>query len=234
MININQKLRGMLLFLATLFITNGATAAINFQDPSTASWGGWSYGDAETSAVHWSVIDGPLPTDSSPDVRNLNTSLATLTANNPGAFITGGGLGGNIYSFSDTPDFTVVVNPDYAAPTSPVNVALQLKILGTDLDPNSVTLGGSAWNSTQLLFEGDAGGPFGGLDKEYLFVWEGVTAGSSYALDFLASGSSMSLDEVSLDVGVSAVPLPAAAWLFLSAIVGITANAKRKGSVAVA
>lgn len=224
MINTNLKQKPSLLLLASLFISNVAMASpIAFQTPN-ASWGGWTRGDTNTSYIHWAQIESLE--DETPDIGNLGTSFAGLYANNSGAFLTGGGAGGNIYSFSDTPDFTVEFNTNYVAPSSPVTVALQLKIQGTDLDTNLVTLGGEKWDSTQTLFSGSAGGAFGGASKEYLFVWENVASNTDYYLDFLAVGSSLSLDEVSIDIGLSSaspVPLPATAWLFLSALSGLVA-----------
>jgi len=231
---ISTKQSISLLLLATLFAANTASANTSFQDPSTASWGGWTQGDANTSFVHWDHIGGPNVldlVDDTPDGGNIGSSFAQLAPNNAGAFVTGSGAGGNIYSFSDTPDFTVDVSTDYAAPASSVNVALQLKILGTDLDANTVKLDGLAWDSTETLFSGEAGGPFGGAELEYLFVWNNVTADVDYRFDFLAQGSSMSLDELSVDIGVSAVPLPAAAWMFLTALSG-EAVSRRKVSIA--
>lgn len=228
---INTKKQGaMLLFFATLLTSNVANANVSFQDPNTASWGGWTRGDANTSFVHWAQIDALV--DHSPDAGDLGTSYAVLAANNSGAFITGGGAGGNVYSFSDTPDFTTAIQTSYSAPTDLVTVALQLKILGTDLDTSSITLGNVAWDSSQTLFSGAAGGPFGGLEKEYLFIWNNVTADTVYELDFLATGSSMSLDEVSIDVGVSAVPIPAAVWMFMTALSGLAVTSRRKARIA--
>lgn len=233
---INTKQSASLLFVVTLFAANVAFANTAFQDSSTASWGGWTRGDANTSFVYWDHIGGPDVldiVDDSPDGGNFGTNFAQLVSNNAGAFVTGSGAGGNIYSFSDTPDFTIDLDTDYAAPASPVTVALQMKILGTDLDASSVKLGGLAWDSTQTLFSGQAGGPFGGAELEYLFIWTNVAADVAYQLDFLAQGSSMSLDEVSVDIGasVSAVPVPAAVWMFMTALSGLLVL-RRKASIA--
>ena len=223
-----------MLFAVALLASNAVTANSSFQDSSTASWGGWAHGDANTSFVHWDHIGGPDVldlVDDTPDAGNFGTSFAQLAPNNAGAFVTGSGAGGNIYSFSDTPDFTVDIDTSYAAPASLVNVALQLKILGTDLDAGTVTLDGMAWDVTETLFSGQAGGPFGGAELEYLFVWNNVTADTAYQFDFLAQGSSMSLDEVSVDIGVSAVPVPAAVWMFMTALSGLAVS-RRKVNIA--
>jgi len=229
MINTALKQKKLILFISALLLSNVTMASpVAFQDPSSASWGDWSRGDSITSYIHWEHIDSL--DDETPDAGNLGVSYAGLYANNSGAFLTGGGAGGNVYSFSDTPNFSVEFETTYATPASTVTVALQLKILGTDLDPTLVTLGGEAWDSSQTLFSGSAGGPFGGASKEYLFVWNDVTASADYSLDFFATGSSMSLDEVSVDVGVSAVPLPATAWMFLTALSGLSV-ARRKNNI---
>lgn len=229
MSGIKFKLRAILLLSFAAVVSNAAMANTAFQDPASAAWGGWTRGDANSSFVHWDQIGGPGTldiVDSTPDAGNIGTTSAVLTPNNAGAFVTGSGAGGNIYSFSDTPDFTVDIQPDWSGAGLAGTVALQLKILGTDLDSSSVTLGGSAWDNTETLFSGMAGGPFGGLEKEYLFVWENVSLASALKLDFLATGSSMSLDEVSVDI--AAVPLPGAVWLFLSGLSGIAFTSKRK------
>lgn len=227
------KQKAILLVSLTALASNAALASVAFQDPNSAAWGGWTRGDENTSFAHWDHIGGPGTTDtvdSTPDGGNEGTTSAVLTPNNAGAFVTGSGAGGNIYSFSDTPDFTVAVAPDYAGGEG--TLALQVKVLGTDLDLNSVTLGGEAWDSNETLFSGDATGPFGGADNEYLFVWDNISLSSPVEVDFMATGSSMSLDEVAVDFSTidppAPVPLPAGVWLFLSGLSGLAFKSKRK------
>lgn len=221
----NAKQTGVLLLsLLILGVVNTASGAVAFQDPATASWGGWDRGDDGTSHGHWSVITDDLggtafDSDSLPDFGNFNNKAAMLFAHNDGAFVTGGGLGGNVYSFTDTPSFSLYVVPDYKLPSSPVTFALQVKVLGTLVDFNSVNLNGVAWDTSETLFTGDAGGPWGGADEEYLFVWHNVAASEAYAVDFMALGPHMSLDEVAFDVAV--VPLPPAVFMFGTALLGL-------------
>ena len=249
----NTKQTGaLLLSLSALVMANSASAAgaVAFQDPATASWGGWSIGDAETSHGYWDVITqdnagASFIFDGAPDNGDFNNSSAVLSANNPGAFVTGGGLGGNVYSFSDTPSFNLDINPSYSfADAGTVTVALQLKVLGTLLDFASVDLGGLAASSATTTHTGTAGGPFGGAAEEYLFVWEDVVASTAYSLNFAALGSSMSLDEVQFDIGgyvkdavivipPNAVPVPAALLMFGPALLGFMGlRRKAKNSVA--
>lgn len=230
-------IKGTLLVTTLLLSSQTFAIPIAFQDPGTAAWGGWDRGDAGTIYTHWAVID-QLPFDGSPDISNSGSAAAGLQTNNPGGFITGGGLGGNIYSFSDTPDFTAYTAPSVSL-TGPVTVAMQIKVLGTDLDTDSVTLGigglATAATSITTLFQGDAGGAFGGLDKEYLFTWDLASEElGGYIFDFNATGSSMSLDELAFDIGPgsitppAAVPVPAAIWLFGSALFGLVGTRRKK------
>jgi hypothetical protein len=258
--NKKTKLTGaVLLSLSALMSANTAFAAgaVAFQDPSTAAWGGWSIGDAETSHGYWDVIADDaggtaFDIDSSPDNGDFNNSYTELVANNPGAFVTGGGLGGNVYSFSDTPDWTLDIGTDYTfADAGTVTVALQMKVLGTLLDFSTVNLGGLGYDSAEVTYSGVAGGPFGGAEEEYLFVWEDVVASTAYSLNFAALGSSMSLDELQFDIGgymadivdpvdpidpidpPSAVPVPAAVFMFAPALLGFMGlRRKVKNSVA--
>ncbi|PHS33054.1 MAG: hypothetical protein COA95_01730 [Methylophaga sp.] len=238
--NKKTKITGaVLLSLSALLMAGTASAATAFTDPTTAVWG-WDRGDTETSYAEWSVIadnafDPSAPTgafdaDSSPEIGNNGFVLTDLVANNTGAFVTGTGLGGNVYSFSDTPDWTLDVETDYTLGAGTVDVYLQLKVLGTLLDFTSVTLDGLGYTTADVVYSGAAGGAFGGAEEEYLISWIGVEASSLYSLSWLALGSSMSLDEVSVDIGnyaatpiilpPSAVPVPAALFMFGPALLG--------------
>lgn len=216
-------------------------ASTSFQDPGTSSWGGWNRGDAGTVYVHWEEYgdtDG-MTNDFTPDAGFSGAALGHHLTNNPGGFITGGGLGGNIYSFSDTPDFTTYTQP--AGPITPgvggaVTVALQIANLGTDLDLSSVELMvggvGVAADSVTTLFSGSAGGPFGGAVFERLFLWTLASDIGFYQFDYNALGSSLSLDALSIDIGPAAVPIPAAVWLFASALLGLVSIRRRPALVA--
>jgi len=215
------SLSAMLAFSAQAF-----SASTSFEDPSTASWGNWDRGDADTIYAQWETIDG-APYDGSPDVAgSQGYTAAGLVTNNAGGFITGGGLGGNIYSI-DTGDFTAYVGAASAI-TGPVTVALQIATLGTALDTASVMLNDIVADSITTLFSGASGSSWGGDATESLFIWELTSGLTSYVFDFLATGGHMSLDAVSIDIGAaaipttpSAVPVPAAALLFGPALLGM-------------
>ncbi|MEM7401337.1 MAG: hypothetical protein AAF304_05245 [Pseudomonadota bacterium] len=199
-------------------------ASTSFQDPATASWGGWNRGDANSVYAHWEEFgdtDG-LTNDFSPDVGEFGVVESRHITNNPGAFITSGGFGGNISSISDTGDFTTTTNPFYDHPSNnngPVTVAFQIASQGTDLDIESVMLsdgmGGPlmAPNSFAVLFDN-------GNTIEHIFLWNlefGFGGLNIYQFDYNALGPNFTLDAVSIDI---ALPIPAAIWLFGSTLLG--------------
>ena len=95
---LNLSLTAMLAFSAQAF-----SASTSFVEPTD-----WDRGDADTIYAQWETIDG-APYDGTPDVAgSQGYTAAGLVTNNTGGFITGGGLGGNIYSM-DTGDFTAYV-----------------------------------------------------------------------------------------------------------------------------
>lgn len=206
----NKKLTGALLLpLSSLLMVNIASAvpplAHYFQDPATAAWGGWSRGDPGTAHAYWDEIGTrgqPFDYDSSPDIADINNTSAIIIANNPGGFVTGTN---NVYSFTDRPDWTLEIVPDYTLGTGTVTIALQLNVLGNLVDFNTVNLGltdhTANFTSSEVLFLGAAGGAWGGSAQESLFVWENVPTASSYILNFLATYKHMSLDELAFDIG---------------------------------
>jgi hypothetical protein len=230
----NIKFFRALSLCAAMMLSGQAYAATSFEDPASASWGGWTRGDSGTAHVHWDAISWDAPGyDGSPDIANVNSLASGLVANNSGALITGSS---NVYSFSDTPDFSTYFQP-VSAPVGPVTAALQLFVTGTPLDISSVTmnLGGiaTAFDSMTTLFSGIVSSSFGDVEgSELLFLWTLPSAESFYQFDFNALGAHMSLAEVSLDVGPAAVPVPAAVWLFASALIGLIGVRRRPTLVA--
>lgn len=211
---------------ALLFALCGAGAAqaasTSFQSPNTAPWGDWNRGTTGSLYVHWEEFDAFMPIgfpsalpDSSPDRGNFGAKSAVIIPNNPGAFVTGGGAGGNLYSFGDINDFDVIVQALDSMSLGPLTVALQVSVMATDLDDNSIRLNGAPFSSKTVLATGSSaapggsGGTGGGVDNEYLYLWRNVTRATStvpFIFDLRALGTSNSLDALAIDIGPVALP----------------------------
>lgn len=242
-----------ILCLSSVLLSSTTYAAsTHFQNPGTASWGEWQRSDPSSIYVHWeefdAFVDGSggtsvLP-DTAPDIANIGSDFSVLIANNTGSFITGGGASGNIYSFSDTADFSIAIDSSSAhenLPPGDMRVALQVAFAGTEIDDSSVKLLGSfPFTQKIVLVQADASGEFGGVQNEYLYLWDLEYNNplplplAAFSIDFKAEGSSLSLDAVAIDIGpvstISSVPLPPAFLLALPCIAGL-ARMRRHASV---
>lgn len=234
--------------LGYVLSAQAAFGASTFELPGDAFWGGWDRGDPGTLFAEWRQFDAFDPDsfeaeiDLSPDGGSFNTDTTAVIPASGGGFITGTGEGGNIYSINGVQDFDVVLTPTVAPPT-PLNVALQVKTIGETLDPQSVLLSGSAWDERRTIETTDLGeGPFGGTLLTEVYVWYGVTINTAFAFDLTAAGTSLSLDELAVDVGPAGeepppppapaatenVPLPAPALAVTVGLVAAT-GARRHG-----
>lgn len=183
----------------------------------------WAHGAAGTSYAAWDVFGGT--TDSTPDIGSSNITSAVVKELTGAAFLTGGG---NIYSFAAPTYFNVAIDSNANGPVTGglITATLQLFTLGTGLDTSSVLLNGVA-GSGGVYKQFSAGTVMGGeaFNTHYLFTWT-VAATDVLNFTFNAAGSSMSLDTVAVDV--SQVPVPAAAWLFGSAVMGLAGVSRRR------
>jgi len=224
--------------LALSLAASNAPAA--FQNPSGATWGGWSRGSAGTLYAGWNVFSDETPrggiiVDSTPELpANVLIGGATtadgptftrfgdsdfrVTETSGDSFVTGGG---NIYSVSLANRFTLEFQNRGA---QPLLVALQTRTQGTEFDPASILLNGIAPDRRTELGRVPLGG-FGGAEVDNLFVWN-LIAGRDLTLAFAAGASHLSLDALTLDA--APVPLPAGVWLLGSAIAGMSAVARRR------
>jgi hypothetical protein len=192
-----------------------------------AVWDG-AYTPLSGSYAEWNIFN-----DTNTAVANIQDNTPEVSLIGPGsfqvsetfgAFLTSGG---NIYN----PSFPLVLNVSangLGAGTS--DVYLRVSSLGnfdTTLNQSftGFTLNGVAGTYTQLFNEVITGG-FGGNEVEALISWLGVTHSGSLTIAFNSIGSSVSLDQLSLNV--APVPLPAAAYLMASGLVGIAAMARRR------
>jgi hypothetical protein len=238
--NMSKKNLGLALAL-TGAVAGPCQAA--FEDPATATWGGWTRGASGTLYAGWNVFTDdadPGIVDTTPDVlastligggTTAGPAVAAIgagpfrvtEAGTPGTFLTSGG---NIYNPSFATAFTVDIGGTPVS--SPVRVALQVRTQGSELDYAGVTLNGLAAAATTELARSALGG-FGGALVDTLFVWT-LTAGVDlYSLNFAAAESSVSLDALTVDV--APVPLPLPAVLLGSAVAGLASLRRRAPEV---
>lgn len=214
-----------------------------FEDPATATWGGWTRGASGTRYAGWNVFTNdanPGIVDTTPDVlastligggTTAGPAVASVgdgpfrvtEAGTPGTFLTSGG---NIYNPSFATAFTVDIGG--AATSGPVRVALQVRTQGSELDYPGVTLNGLSAATTTELARSALGG-FGGALVDTLFVWTLAAGVELYTLNFAAAESSMSLDALTVDV--APVPLPLPAVLLGSAVAGLAGLRRRAPGV---
>lgn len=162
--------------------------------------------------------------DSTPEVSLLGGGSYTIAETTTAGFLTSGG---NIYSPTVPTAFTLTAS---SLGSGLSDVFLRVGTLGafdTTLNRSltGFTLNGIGGTYSQLFNQAISGG-FGGNEVEALVSWLGVTHTGSLSIAFNAVGSSVSLDQLSLDV--AAVPLPAAAYLMASGLVGIATMTRRK------
>ncbi len=212
-------------------------SGFGFDKPQEAQWGGWIRGstgsawaewDAFNDASHGSAKDRTAAADVGQS--GLSSAYAGWSA---GTFATGAG---NLYSFSLPETFAVQLSPAPTLTSSGKTViALQLEVSGGGLASNSVKLNGLAPGSlTQTYVNHAFPSPVGDTSLvHWLALWELDAPVSSFAFGFSAAMHT-SLQQLAIDIGKrplvtppSEVPVPAAAWLFGSALLA-TASLRRR------
>ncbi len=222
--------------LAERIHTDVARSATAFQDPTTApNWGGWTRGDPETLWASWDLFNST--TDRHPDIGQHNVRDTLFMAVSPGTFLSGTR---NLYSFTTVNEFTSIIRPTQLD-AGPRPVAVQIAVMGSNIDHQSLTLNGQPWTSRSMLRRGQAllppghpptPGGGGGVDNEYLFLWsafERADAREPLVFDLRAAALHNSLAAFSVDVG-PVIPLPAAVWLLAPAVAGLGLATRRRGT----
>ncbi len=202
--------------LFNLIAPYACDAQIVLREPDgvTAPFEDWSRNDANSTYAQWDVFTSATSANS-PDVGSFGPAGATLTESSggsSGAFISGSG---NIYSFSGATTFDLVIPAYQLGEGYKSQVTLQTVTLGTELNLNSVRLsydGGSQRTLPTAIEElsRTALGGFGGDLVSTLFTWQVTGNPADFHLQFAASDSSLSLDQVVIDTfaSVAEVELP--------------------------
>jgi hypothetical protein len=183
----------------------------------------WGLTDADTIYAEWNVFDSL--SDNTPDIGSFGPAPQSVTETTGASFLTSGG---NIYSPFAATVFDVGVTGYSALEDTVRSLALRVATLGTGLDASSVLLNGSAATVTSQAYNEVITGGFGGGESEWLFIWEGVDDSLTYQFNFNAEETSLSVDQLAVySSAASVVPIPAAAWLFGSALMGMGGLARR-------
>lgn len=225
----------------SIAIFSAAPAYADFVAPTQ-----WTRGsDPKSTYQGWDIFASPAgpnapnspgsPPAAVVDAPPFNPNgAANVFDSSGGSFITSGG---NIYSFSVPTDIHVTV-PNYAAGAATfTTLILQTRTQGTPMDLSTVSLvaGANTYTpvSSALLFSQTLGG-FGGLLEDRWFEFQVPGNAASYAFEFKAEESSMSLDRVAVDtIWTSAaqpvlepnpVPEPATVVLLTLGLAGVVAT----------
>jgi len=216
------KFRNIAVFIA-LVATSTSYAAFDTPSSNSNGWGGWSRGDAGTMYAEWDVFEtytpgpgfSPTP-DSTPDVGSFNTTASIVSVTSGTPIPVGSG---NIYSPTAVLGWSLLMEGQ--EPIGPTQVALQLTSSGNEFDYSNITLNGMAPTQSRIELSRV---PIPGLgdNVESLLLWDLITSAGSYLFSFTGAASSVSLTNIAADIGAvsSPVPLPAAAWMFLSGLLG--------------
>lgn len=226
-----SKFTGCILGLGLLLASGQSAHAVQAVWDNTFTPSGWTRGGTVgTHYAEWNIFNDDIPggaiQDSSPEVSLFGGGTYQVAETTGAAFLTSGG---NIYSPVAPTAFNFTGGSLGAGTT---DVYLRVGSLGnfdTTLNQSftNFTLNGVAGTYTQLF--NTALGPGQGNEVEALVSWLGLSHSGSLSLAFNAVGSSVSLDQLSLDVGpVAPVPLPAAAYFMATGLVGLWTMARRK------
>jgi hypothetical protein len=204
-------LRVAALFTVSLVVTNLSVANAHAGLVAPGFRGG-----ADTTYQEWLGFTNPAGGPNDPTFGNSNPNgTAQLFQTTPGAFLTSGG---NIYH-AGAPSTFVVNVPDFNQGSGFFTTAvLQIRILGTNIDLNSVRFNGLAFDRSELMNETPLGG-FGGTQRDWWFEWNNVAGNLDMnVFHFNAASSHMSLNRVAIDTAFSAVPEPTSGLLLVGAV----------------
>lgn len=226
-----SKFTGCILGLGLLLAGGQSAHAVQAIWDNSYTPSAWTRGTTPGSLyAEWNIFNDDLPAasiqDTSPEVSNFGGGTYKVAELTGAAFLTSGG---NIYSPVAPTAFDFTIG-NVAGGTH--DFYLRIASLGafdTTLNQSftNFQLNGLAGTYTQLF--NTPAGPGQGNEVEALVTWLNVPNASLFQLNWNAIGSSVSLDQLSLDVGpVAPVPLPAAAYFMATGLVGLWTMARRK------
>jgi hypothetical protein len=176
-------------------------------NPLIPTWAG----QANTQSASWDTFTLASGGANLPDAGGSPFSLMNFGA---ASFITGSG---NIYSIT-APLYIMIMGGTLGNGQTPLQVVMNVATVGTPIAPASVKL--TMWDATGAQYvvapnasevRSDVPAPQGGSIQTIAFTWNTAAApitASGFRFEFLASGPSMSLDAVRLDLQY--VPAPGA------------------------
>jgi hypothetical protein len=203
-------------FFTAAFV--GASAHAGLVNPLIPTWAG----QPTTQTASWESFTQASGGANMPDAGG---SPFTLMNFGPGSFIAGSG---NIYSIS-APLYVMIMGGTLGNGQTPLQVVMNVATVGTTIAPASVKL--TLWDSsgaqyvaspTSSEIRSDAPAQPQGSIRTTAYSWDTASApivASGFRFEFLASGPSMSLDAVRLDMLY--VPAPGSvALVVLAALAG--------------
>lgn len=202
-------------------------AGYGFDTPAEASLG-WLRGDADTLYAEWDVFGRTSPNHLG-DVAAAGNTAYVRTA----PTIVSGSQ--NLYAFGGDHKFKIAVDTSSIAKAGNRKVALQIETIGNTIKENTFSIKnaqGVAVSPFSVVktYQGKAESSFGTTDlTSWMLVWNDIDVANfaNFSIEGISAVHS-SLTQIALDIGnVSEVPVPAAAWLFGSALLGL-AGIKRK------
>jgi hypothetical protein len=186
----------------------------------------WNRGDPHTGYLDFDSFTGATGPSSATASGNMTGTITQSLPISPPGGIFGGPFPADnrLYTHSDPVSWSIAVDPS----SFDVNyVDLRVKeAAGSGLATAAVLANGEAPDSVSVFADGDG-------DSITRFFWAldtTISAGNSYDVTLSTGPFAFdSYDSFALDA--SAVPLPAAAWLFGSAMLGLIGFARRKPCV---
>ena len=205
---------------------------------TAAPWAGQElYDFAGWSFLTNTLINGRASTPrtgiSAPD--DAGSGQATLISNNNNSLFTGGGYGGNIYSWVGPASFTATLTGTGNV-GDVFDVYVRMSTVGL-LPTTTMTLNGVAATSTVLYYnnQGSIADEKGVLqpsaEQEVYWLWENVSSASLYSFVWTNTLAHVSLDQIQLATVLVNPPLPVpepSAYAMLALGLGVLAFAGRR------